>query len=440
MVEGVAPYLFMGGSPVDYAVRVGQAGTLYTKHLGTGRVVANVAKAGLSAVSTGANIASFAVDALPWVNLGVSVLNLGVSVYTAYKVHKMAKQVDVIDQKVDRLDSRLVELRGAVSTVDAHVLQLGDFMQSAVAHLDVVLAHQSMTLALLVDGQGRMIESLEALHRDMLDGFSNARDDLLSMEARRERAELETHIRSLLRHYQHCTAALAAGVDPPPADVRRVVELASLTAAWLDTRLGTIPVGAPERLPLIMARGMALRMETDGRLFEGTATAAVDRDRLVFLEMVREDGRKMAANATPWELSRGLTPLLTQYVLLNRAFSQPVELGIEDGRGPVALLTVDSLRWTDGLEAHRPIFDRQGERELVEVRLESLADRAWFTQWRGLAPGANVPESIPVSEISSSIGAPAGWRPRQEDLHLLQDLALPRTRTASVVRYAKELR
>jgi hypothetical protein len=121
----VDPVLFKGGDPAGYAIETLSNGGLGTRHLLTGKILPHVlakdpakilteglcvpnspsplmqiGEAGAGALQTGLQVA----------NLGVGLLNLGVSAWTAWKVHKIGKKVDDLSKTVDVMDKKLDSL------------------------------------------------------------------------------------------------------------------------------------------------------------------------------------------------------------------------------------------------------------------------------------------------------------------------------------------
>ncbi len=411
-----APYQAFGGPAADYVLRVGPRGTLNTFHIPSGKSIQSV-------VGVAGQAAQAASSLIPLATLGVGILNLGVSAYTAYRVHKLDKKLDGIADGVGRIEGAVGDLQG--------------FMAQAVGHLDTVLRFQGATLGVLLSEQGQMAKSIELLHVRMQHGFAGLTDAMLSIEARREHHDLDTRLRTLMRHYEAFLGQLAAGQEPAHGEVRQVINCAVEVAAWLDSRLNSMPVGAPARLPLLVARGMALRMELDGRAAEGSTSEAEAAEVRRFRRRVADEAKALVEGATAFAIAVPNAPLLAEYVLLYRAFALEADLALNEQGQVEAVFAPLALTWDDGLEElRRSIILAPTGCEPEPLPIERVSERAWYLEWKSLPPGADVPPTVTVGELAASAGVPAGIA--VEEPARLRDLVSPSRNRSTVARYARE--
>lgn len=114
----VSPHLFKGGSVSDYETFIGSAGTYNTRHIPSGKSVPCVQPTYNSMANS---VQSSGVDMLSIANLAVGVLNLGVGVYNAFKLHKIENKLDrnhnrlgSIEDKLDRNHQQIQSYFGSI--------------------------------------------------------------------------------------------------------------------------------------------------------------------------------------------------------------------------------------------------------------------------------------------------------------------------------------
>ena len=388
----VDPVIFKGGQAAEYAVEVLKNGGFGTRHLPSGSVVPHVLskvpaealKQGIP-VGTPANLTEFASGgasaalqaAQPWLaaaNLGVGLLNLGVSAWTAWKVHKMDKKLDGIADGVER--------------VDVKVDRVGNLLGESMLHLDRLIQGNSLLLGVIIENQGQLGESVALLREDVTRGFRSVHVALTSAEARRKAQELERQMRSLFRYYKLCTGELQDGRQPPTADLRRIIDEATNLIALLDTRLDAIPVGRPERLPLLVARGFALRMEVEARdqLDEAPVGRAAEFD--LVRGVIRNELRALTEGAPLFAVAVERRVLVEQYVYLNRALkSRATMVEFSDG-SVVPFYPQSALTWDDGLEPVRHAASlRDGDPAAARIELKTLEEHHSLRRLTRLPPG-----------------------------------------------------
>jgi hypothetical protein len=322
----------------------------------------------------------------------------------------------------------LRDLTNMVDGVALNVASVGRLVEDSARHLGALLQQQALTLGALVEHQERLELGLAVIREQLAGGFATIHEALRTAEGRREQRELEARMRTMLRQHEICVRALAAGEAPPEADLRRVMDLAGEVAGWIDTRAAGIAVGGPERVPLLVARGIALRIELDARHLAGAAPAALAPEVDAFLRTIAEEARAMANEASTYSLAVTHAPFLAQYVYLHRAFRvEPAFVTDTSGRTR-ALLPAEAVDWDDGLDAARAAFT-DGPND-AELALETLADQRWYQRVQGLPPQAPPPPAISLRDLARVLGAPDGIGVDPKHVPLLRGLALPERREA----------
>lgn len=390
----VGPVLFKGGQAVEYAVEVLKNGGLGTRHLPSGNLVPHVLskvpaealKQGVPVAGAPANLMQFASGgasaalqaAQPWLavaNLGVGLLNLGVSAWTAWKVHKMDKKLDGIAVGVERIEGKLDDV--------------GHLLGASMLHLDHLIRGNSLLLGVIIESQGQLGHGLALLREEVAHGFQSVHEALTSTEARREAQELEQQMRSLFRYYELCTREMQAGRQPPTTDLRRIIDVATKLIAWLDTRLATIPVGRPERLPLLVARAFALRLEVEARNQIDEAPDGRSREFEIMQGVIRNELAVLTDGASVLALAEGRRGLVEQYVFLHRALkSRATMVEFADG-SVVPFYPQTVLLWDDGLERVRQAASmHDGAPAPSRLELKTLEEHQALQRLTGLPRGA----------------------------------------------------
>lgn len=262
-------------------------------------------------------------------------------------------------------------------------------------------------LGLLIEHQGQLAQGMALLREELATGFRSVHEALSSAEARREARELEQQMRALYRYHELCTREMLAGRPPPPSDLRRIVDVATHLIAWLDTRLSALPVARPERLPLLVARAFALRLEVEARGLLDEAPGGRDREFEQLRAIVRGELHALTEGATLFTLAEGHRVLIEQYVYLDRAARRSATV-VEFGDG--ALLPFYSQRmviWDDGLERVRQIVaQRRDAPAPARITLDTLGDHQGWQRLAGLPYGGSDDE-IDRAELARILGLPA---------------------------------
>ena len=404
----LAPVLFQGGSPTEYAVEILGNGGFGTRHLLSDRVVPHVlSKVGsdslkqLPVPGSPAPLVQFAATGLqaaqPWLaaaNLGVGLLNLGVCAWTAWKVHRMDKKLD--------------HLTDAVEQVDGKVNYVADMLEASVYHLDGLIRQNALMLGLIIEHQARIEEGLLVLYVAMQEGFQGVHEALSSAEAKRRSDELERQMRTLFAYYKLCSREMQAGRVPPLADLRQIVDVATKLIAWLDTRLNTHAPGSPERLPLMLARAYALRLEIEARAILDDAPTARQEEVSRFLDVIRAEVQGIVEGTSIYDLATARRLLVEQYIYLYRALNTPATIiSFEDGRS-LPFYPATSLVWDDGLGRVRELVAIRAEVPPPRrLELRALEEHRAWESLTGLPQGAS-DDSIEMEDIKGVLGLPTG--------------------------------
>lgn len=439
IMKHILPYVPSGGDPLDYMVITDKSGGLGTLRNSTGTYLPYVVEGSPSlsdaVLSTLPNMgqlsgqtAQTAISAaMPWltaINLGVSVVNLGVGTWTAVKVYRMDKKLDGIS--------------GSLSVVDQKVDHVASFLDQSVSQIKGMIVQQSQLLGILQDQNCNLSQGIAFLGRDLIQGFDSVQAHITSEAARREAEELEREFREVARYYELCSAELRLGRRPPPADLRMIIELSTRIIAWLDMRLAAIPLGSDRRYPLLMMRAVALRLEIDARDELDNAPSGRYAELKDMARTVRTEIRHIAESASIYEQVTGQGGLLAQYVLLNRALSSPVTI-IEmlDGR-LVPYAPQLTVPWDDGLACMRGVFEGDEDNARpVEMTLTTLKEHAGWERLCGLPRGSSRPV-ISHENYAEVLGLPPKFTLSERKFRELLEIGADALAEASV-RLNKEI-
>ena len=419
----VGPVLFKGGAAVDYAVETLSNGGLGTRHVPSGKLVPHVlgkgpaeamaeglrvpnspsplmqaSQAGAQAMQVGLQVA----------NLGVGLLNLGVSAWTAWKVHKMDKKLDALTTTVTQVDRKLDSVAG--------------LLEASVVHFDGLIRGNALMLGFLIEHQQHLGEGIALLRHELAQGVRSIHEALESADAQREARELEQQMRSLFRYYEVCTRELEAGRQPPAADLRRIVDVASDLIAWLDTRLAAMAVGRVERLPLFVARAFALRLEMEARELLDEAASGRELEYAKLRSAIRTEIHALANNAPLMALAAERSAVIEEYVFLHRALrGSATMLELEDGR-TLTMFPQDYLSWDDGLGELRELVAVPAARPAPKrIELETLEEHNGWRRLSGLPRGASDDE-VDTSDLVAALGMPSSAQRSEDDLRkMLRD-------------------
>jgi hypothetical protein len=418
----VGPVIFRGGQPAEYAVEVLKNGGLGTRHLPTQSIVPHVlSKVSSETLSEGVPVpggsrlvqlarqsGSQAAQALQVglqvANLGVGLLNLGVSAWTAWKIHKIDKKIDVLSDGVVRLDGKVDQLRY--------------LLDDSVLHLDGLIRENALMLGFIVEHQAHLEHGLALLRRELAQGFRSVHEALSSAEGRREAQELEHQMRTLFRYYEVCSREMQAGRTPPSADLRQIVDAGTRLVAWLDTRLSALPSGRAERLPLLVARAFALRLETESRDVLGEAPGGRNAEFDRFRALIRQELDAIIEGVPLCALAEGRHALIEQYIYLHRALRGSATM-LELGDGHVVpLYPAAMLQWDDGLDRVRELAAVRTGSPPLRLELRTLEEHNAWRRVAGLPRGASDDE-VDRDELARVLGLPIEDCPPEENLREL---------------------
>lgn len=387
----VNPAPFLGGPVSEYVVEILKNGGYGTRHVPTGRLVPHVlAPHGIGQIAGTALQA-----AAPWLaaaNLGVGLLNLGVSAWTAWKVHKMDKKLDGLEKSIGQLDGRFD--------------QLGGLLEQSTTHLDRLIRNNSSMLEEILEHHGELDRVMVLVRDDIARGFQSMERTVASVEATREARELEQQMRTLFHYYQLCTSELREGREPPPSDLRRIVDVAATLLAWLDTRLAATPVGRPERFPFLVARAFTLRLEIEARQLLEEAPDARTKELERSRDVVRAEVKTLTEGATLFELASERGALIRQYVYLQRSLGASATL-VELPDGSVTpCYPTQLLEWDDGLSSVRELaYQRDDVGAPSRFELRTLEEHRTLQRLVGLPRGATA-DVVEATVVSRALGIP----------------------------------
>lgn len=405
----VGPALFMGGSPLDYVVEVARSGGLGTRHRASGRWLPHVMSKVptddligvlkqmlLSRLASSASVSG--VGALPAVSLGVELLSLGVSSWTAWKLHK--------------LDARLAERHD----------QLDQLVRAGTERIDGLIRDNSALVAVIAAGQGQLLESQQSLRADFTSEMGRLRDALAASDRRDHDLALDQQMRTLMQHHEACAFEMRSGRVPAAIDLERIIAVSVDLTSWLDARVALHPVGSHHRLPLLIAHAFALQLEVDARSIRDLAplgrTPARDRLRA----LVTAELRAIVTSSGVWQLAHRDHLVIGQYVYLLRALrSAGTSVTLDDG-STVELHPTSMLDWDDGLGSVRTMHAGPGGTSRSALELTTLAEHSAWQQAARSAPGS-LATRIPRHDLQRTLGLPTGADLPDTELRALLVLA-----------------
>lgn len=416
----VDPSQFMGGAAADYAIETLRNGGLGTRHIPTGKLVPHVlGKSSVDAIRDGiplpnANsslmqIGSTGVGALQSglqvANLGVSLLNLGVAAWTAWKVHKMGKKIDVLDERTTVMNGKLDSI--------------GAFLESSTAHLDRLIRGNAQMLGFLIEHQHHLAEGIELLRQELAQGVTAILERLTNEAAKREAQEFEEGMRKLFGYYERCSGVLREGGEPSRSDLRQIVDLANERIAWIDTRLAAIAPGRSDRLPLFVARALSLRLEIDARELLDESASIQNSEFAKLRASLRHELHGLTDSAPLMALAVDRSAIIGEYVFLHRSLrGNSTMVEFNDGR-TLAMYPRDYLVWDDGLEDIRCLLS-EDPRKVVPQRIElkTLDEHKAWRRLKGLPKGADDDE-IKTSDLNNLLGMSAQFSSSESVLRKL---------------------
>lgn len=390
----VAPHMFKGGTAAEYVVRVGTNGTLNTLHLPSGQSIQSVVPALQQGASQALGAASNLVPILAAANLGVGLLNLGVSAYTAYKVHKLSNAVDGV--KADTQQLRL------------DVTQLRMFVTESFGEVKSILNTQSLALGILQTQHAAMNEKLDVLRALVERGFHDTHRHILDAQAQREQHEMDERLGTVLHHYSALSDIVAEGHEPDHGSTRTVIDEGVRALAWVDARLRQLPLAESTRLPFLIAKRGVLQMMRNARQFETGGSVVSTREEADLAREISAQARVLCENRLLYELATEYQVLLAQHVFLRRSLRCLPDLSTSQSGQAIPLFSLDDALWNDRLSPLRQLSaGGPSASEATVIPIGSLEDREWLCDWQGV-PVSDYEhvarDEVPIREVLATIG------------------------------------
>jgi hypothetical protein len=443
---GVAPYLFKGGSALEYLTGVGPSGTFYTLHKASGKVIQSVVPAlgkladgvtqGLPVTQMlslanpvplyntlllhGLKSAVQLTNVLGVANLGVGLVNLGVGVYNAYQIRQVRKDLARLEGKVDTIVDEVEQVRQDIRL-------LGDFTAQSFAQVQGVLQSHGAALGILLDGQYILAQRLELLSAQIAEGFVSVQQVQIETDARRVRQQLESGALRTLDYWKVMRDRLSARQLPSPVELNRVIESGTEMRAWIDVTLREQTPESPARLPLLVSKAVALRMIAEARFLEHSNHPTNIRELSEFVEEVSQAARALCQDRTPWELATSFKPVLDGYVYLHRGLTQGAVLGVGEDATAIPVVPTSTFVWDDGLVAVRALGMPAAVQAEVVAKWSGASsenDQAWTERFRGETGTDPSPELV-----ARLLGAPPAIAVDDSTLRQARSLSLHRGRS-----------
>lgn len=322
-------------------------------------------------------------SALAIVSSGLGLLTIGVGLCNSYQLRKVNQQLSALSDQ----------------------LSIG-FQQ-----VETAFRIQSNQLALLQTGVANLICRIDAINQQIDNGFCNLSEQLRSSEARRLADEYYERLNKIGIVQAEVHHALSLHETPHPADVRRLADSAHDLAAWTSSQLRNYHAKSIERLPLFVAKSLALRSLADASFLEkGTrSTLAIQRLNELVLEIEREVWN-IVDGQTLFVLGCHLPDIIAQYIYLRRG----LKLGEHDHGDPNSNPSTELLAWEDGLSTLRSIFietenlNTNDEEVPLSVPLATLGDLKWYIEWKQADPEVEDlrgVKAVELGEVAKRLGA-----------------------------------
>lgn len=418
----VSPYPFKGGGLSDYETFLGKAGTYNTRHIPTGESIPCVQPSGNGVTNCPQ---PSGLDMLPVATLAVGVLNLGVGIYNAYKLHKVQEK---LDHHHEQIQSYLGSIQGALNG-------------------------QQRTLEVLVTSQYKLSEKMDILRKEMHSGFEYVVQEIKDVEASRRRREFYANTHELLEVYERFVDHL-----PDLGEADRLIDRAEKLEALLRAELSQVPPGKECRLPLVVALAFSVRAKADA--FEakgGKYSESAEKALKKLQEQICKEAYSLCNHRSLYALGVKIPEIIYQYALLKRGIQKGIELRLNPENEFV--LYPNEINWDDGLDAFRSIFNKTflvdgldalrsvfDKNSLAGLKLEerissstkislkTLADYDWYVRFANknrIDFDVHSCQSILLSEILKKVGhlSPTDVVIYKHELNSLMLFALPEAAT-----------
>jgi len=394
------PYLFKGGDPSNYEVFVGKAGTWCTRHIESNQSVQSVQPS----INLGGNVPQPG-------SFTLGVLNLGVGIYNAFKLHQIHDELTEQHQEV----------------------------QVGLANIHNTLNAQYRILELLVSNQNSFSHRLDILRQEIHFGFQKVLEGIQDIEAHRRREDFEIRTFKVLRAYEWL-----GDLPSSPTGAERLIDRAEELEAWLRSQLNRIQEGRAERLPLLAILCFSVRAKVDAFEAKGDGYSNFSIRELNALKaQISKEAYDFCKGRSLYMLGVEMPEILGQYVLLNRGIQKSISLQTNTiTKDPTdELFSQEEVTWDDGLDSLREVFQASTENTetltgKTTIDLKTLADYDWYVRFANenrSSFNVHSRQSIVLTEILQKIGHP---RPnnaviRKQDLDTLKLFALPDARSKS---------
>ena len=413
----VGPVLFRGGPETDYDVVVGQDKSLATRHIHSGETIPHVV---MTEASSEINL-NISIDELQLVSeenskfgCPVNLLNLAINSWSLWKIYD-------IKRKIVNVDSTMQDVDKKINMVGEKVNSIASFLERSVSHLSELIQNNTRMMAMLLDGQQDIASRFDKVFQELID----LREFINSKRALEQAQQLEKEMLTLLQYYEICTHEMQAGRQPPTKDLRRVIDTSTEFIANLDTRLGAMPVEAPERFPYLVARAFALCLQLNARELTNEAPMFRLKALTNFRKMLCYDLDAITGKTTLFSLAVEKRSIVEHYIYLIRVIGVPTTLvELTDGQF-VPLFPQKMLNWDDGLNRVRELIDSQdvsGPPQSFELR--ELDEHEAWQALSGLPIDATG-NKVEWADLACTLGLPADTILSEDAIRELLLLALP---------------
>jgi hypothetical protein len=297
-----------------------------------------------------------------------------------------------------------------------------------------LLHDHSVVLTVLVSGQQALFEQLNRLEESMSSELSRIAAQLAAAESR----EFELRTLRLVTAHEAFLEIVTEGVEPTADEISRVDNTAGDLIHWSTICLRQHPLGAPQRLPYLVAQAIAVRARSDIYAVQSVSrplrrTIFQNRRRRAREELLEQVEAELAALRERGIYALGVESpfVVAQYVYLRRGLLQAL------GRD------CPEQDWDDGLEDLRgalasdsPTLSRD-----ASLPLRTLADFEWYARWRGEDLGGMDVHRVEVPRLGlllDSLNIPLEAVPLPL-LPILRGLVLPDRRDAALGALRDEL-
>lgn len=377
----IGPKPWLGGDRSLYEIFVGKGGTLQTRHIPSGKTLPNV----IADSSVSGSLMNL-VPGMQIANLGVGLATLGVSAYTAYRVHKLDKKVDALQESAARTEGKIDDL--------------GALLEGSVNHLSQLISTNTRLLHVTLNAQKDTAEALGLLRLELAEGIDSVHQHLENAALRVEALDFSMRMNEVHGYYRRCSHQLAMGDEPNPRDLELLVERARTLESWLRSRLDLVQLGNEERYPLISALAFAVYIEMEARVLLDEGASYRSKFFAELREMIH---REISEISTAWSVNRLVDHgnlLIERYVLLARTLQDHSITLVETSDGGLLPMVSEGFtHWTDE-------YDGVGS-YMLETSMSSTPEQIalnsmkHFRAWEEVsnAPAGSAEELVPARKV-----------------------------------------